>query len=135
MSWNGGVSNGVAQGFKSGLSRAVASDMQFSRFKRFRRNLYHAIGLFCAVGWAKARLRAVPTICAVGDGGHATGRFRVRWLCPPCGMAALIRAAFSWTFATQQEPDHERPDHQPPPDLLAERRHRDLGGDPDRRGG
>src|SRR3954452_8985699 len=38
-----------------------------------------------SVGWAKARLRAVPTIFIVvpGDGGHVTGRVRVRCLCPP----------------------------------------------------
>jgi hypothetical protein len=39
------------------------------------------------VGWAKARLRAVPTIASSGaNGGHAAGRIRVRRLCLPYGV-------------------------------------------------
>src|SRR3954467_13310709 len=43
------------------------------------------------VGWAKARLRAVPTIFSGmrEDGGHATGRVRVRLLCPPYAGALV----------------------------------------------
>ena len=49
------------------------------------------------VGWAKARLRAVPTMLApmrMRNGGHAAGRVRVRRLCPPyCyASASLCRA-------------------------------------------
>src|SRR4051812_14063499 len=42
-----------------------------------------------SVGWAKARLRAVPTIFFVvpGDGAHGTGRVRVRRLCPPYDLS------------------------------------------------